>query len=124
MHYQEPHAQAKLITVTQGAIQDVIVDLREGSPTRLGIFSFTLESGRQNQLFIPSGFAHGFLVLGSSIAEVSYLADAPYSPSTEKCFAWDSPTLVDVWKMRPQILSPRDSDAAKLHALHIGTQEV
>ena len=117
MHYQEPLAQAKLITVIQGAIQDVVVDQRSGSTTFNQIFSFDLNSESTNQIFIPRGFAHGFLVVSPNNAIISYLADAPFSPADEGSFAWDSPNLKPIWQTLPNKLSSRDQSAPPREAL-------
>ena len=83
LHYQKkPHEQSKLVRVIKGEIQDVVVDLRKKSQTYLNYQSFILNDKNKNQLFVPKGFAHGFLVL-SEYAIVSYKVDNLYSPSDE-----------------------------------------
>ena len=107
MHYQSPSSQAKLITLVSGAIQDVIIDLREGSETYMQWDSFSLSENELNQVLVPRGFAHGFLVTGDH-ALITYLADAPYKPEEERIIAWDDPRFNIGWQVVPQIISPRD----------------
>jgi dTDP-4-dehydrorhamnose 3,5-epimerase len=84
LHYQlEPFAQSKLIRVLEGTILDVVVDIREKSPTYGNQFTIELSSENKNQLFIPKGFAHGFSVLSES-ATVFYKTDQYYNPETER----------------------------------------
>lgn len=109
MHYQSPSSQAKLITLISGAIQDVIIDLREDSETYMQWDSFDLSENGLNQVLIPKGFAHGFLVTGDH-ALITYLADAPYQPEHEHIIAWDDPRFNIGWKATPQIISSRDRD--------------
>ena len=108
LHYQDPTWQAKLLTVLEGSIQDVAVDLRPESPDYGQWISFELEAGRLDQVFIPRGFAHGFLVTGSQPASVVYLADAPYRPEDEKVLAWNDPKLAIDWLEEPKCLNDRD----------------
>lgn len=110
LHYQQdPKAQSKLIAVTSGEIQDVIVDIRKNSPTYGQHFSVILSSEKRNQLFVPKGFAHGFLVL-SDEAEIFYAIDDFYSPENEGGLFYDDPSLSIEWKLpREQIiLSAKD----------------
>ncbi len=108
MHFQQPNYQAKLITLISGEIQDVIIDLRENSETYMQWDSFILNEVGMNQIYVPRGFAHGFLVTGEH-ALISYLADAPYRPSEEKIIPWDDPKLNIDWVDNPLVLSPNDS---------------
>ena len=81
MHYQtEPHGEAKLVRCTSGAIFDVIVDIRPGSPTRLGWFGTELTAANRRALYVPTGFAHGFVTL-TDAAEVSYMISTPTHPA-------------------------------------------
>lgn len=99
LHFQRnPHAQAKLVRVLQGAILDVAVDIREGSPTFGQHFSIELSDVNNKQLFIPGGFAHGFSVL-SQTAVVSYKCDAYYHKESEGGIRFDDPELGIDWKV-------------------------
>lgn len=110
MHYQLPYAQAKLISVPHGEIYDVVVDLRSHSTTFGQWFGVYLSNTNHQLLFIPEGFAHGFLAI-SEIAVVQYKTSAYYNPSTEHCLDWQDPTVGIDWplphKVSPQ-LSPKD----------------
>lgn len=110
LHYQRPpYAQAKLVRVVQGAILDVAVDMRHGSPTYGQYVAVELSSSNQRQLYIPRGFAHGFAVLGAE-ARVLYKCDNPYMPEAEGTIRWDDPSLAIDWGVdRAQAkLSPKD----------------
>ena len=105
MHFQlPPHAHEKLVYVTQGHILDVVVDLRATSATYQQIFSLTLEAHTQ-ALFIPQGFAHGFLTL-SPTATVVYSVATGYEPSADAGIRWDS--LDFAWPISQPVMSERD----------------
>ena len=91
MHFQDPEPQTKLLTLIEGSVQDIVADLRPDSPTYLTFAVHHLEAAGENQLLIPKGCAHGFLVTGTVPALFSYLADAPYRPDCEKTLRWDHP---------------------------------
>lgn len=116
LHLQsDPMAQGKLVRVTIGEVFDVAVDLRSGSPTFGRWVGETLSAENGRQLWIPAGFAHGYLVL-SDRAEFQYKVTAYYSPVHERVLAWDDPTVGVKWplgKVRP-ILSPKDAAGAAL----------
>jgi len=99
MHYQlPPHAQGKLVRVVNGAVFDVAVDLRSASPT-FGRWSGTeLSAENQRQLWIPPGFAHGFLVL-SETADFLYKTSGAYAPECEGALRWDDPTVGIQWPL-------------------------
>ena len=110
MHFQkQPHEQSKLVTVTKGKIQDVIIDLRKDSPTFGSHFSVILSEDKKNQLFVPKGFAHGFLVL-SDQAEIFYAIDDFYAPNFEDGLCYNDPLLKIKWEIAENeiILSERD----------------
>jgi dTDP-4-dehydrorhamnose 3,5-epimerase len=109
MHYQaEPHAQAKLVSVTRGAIFDVAVDLRGDSRYYGRWVGARLDDERMQQLYVPEGFAHGFLVL-SDVADVLYkVRGAGYEPTAERGLRWDDPSLAIDWGIEAPILSQRD----------------
>lgn len=110
LHYQkEPYAQAKLVTVLHGEVFDVAVDIRKGSPTYKRWVGVRLRADRNEALYIPKGFAHGFCVLSES-AIVSYkVAGGEYAPEYERGIAWNDPTIGIDWPVRDPILSERDS---------------
>jgi dTDP-4-dehydrorhamnose 3,5-epimerase len=114
LHLQHPHEQAKLIQVLDGAVFDVAVDVRRGSP-RFGRWaSVELSSANRRQLYVPRGFAHGFLVT-SEHALVSYKASATYRPDAELAIRWDDPALAIAWPLAgPPTVSPRDAAAPPL----------
>jgi dTDP-4-dehydrorhamnose 3,5-epimerase len=99
LHYQlEPYAQSKLVRVLQGAILDVAVDLRKGSPTFGKFLSVELSASNKKQLFIPKGFAHGFSVL-SETAEVLYKCDNGYNKESEGGVIYNDPFLKIDWRI-------------------------
>lgn len=110
LHFQySSHAQAKLITATRGEIQDVIVDLRNGSPTFGAHYSTILTEQNKKQIYIPKGFAHGFLVL-SDEAEIFYAIDNFYAPDHEGGVAYNDPEINVSWQLKETqiILSEKD----------------
>jgi dTDP-4-dehydrorhamnose 3,5-epimerase len=108
LHFQRaPHAQAKLVRCTQGAIHDVIVDLRAGSPTRTRWFACELSAVSRRLLYVPEGFAHGFLTL-SDEAEVSYQIAGAWRPESEHGARFDDPAFGITWPSAPSVLSERD----------------
>lgn len=108
LHFQEdPFAQAKLVRCLKGEIEDVVVDLRKDSPTYLEHFSIVLSDQNLKMLFVPRGFAHGFLVL-SSEAEVLYKIDNSYSKSHEAGLRYDDPILGISWSIQPIQVCERD----------------
>ena len=108
MHWQaEPHAEAKLVRATRGAIFDVAVDLRPDSATRLKWFGASLDEENQFGLFIPAGFAHGFITLAEA-SEVLYLIDTPFQPEASRGACYDDPAFAIAWPRAPAVISPRD----------------
>ena len=115
LHYQrEPYSQSKLVRCVKGRVLDVAVDIRQGSPTFGQHIAVELSDENHRQLFIPSGFAHGFVVL-SEEALFQYKCSAYYAPQSEGGIAWDDPDLAIDWKLPHQhmILSSRDEKLPK-----------
>ena len=111
LHFQlPPYAQSKLIRVTKGRIWDVAVDLRKTSPTYSQYVSAELSAQTLKMLFIPAGFAHGFVTLVPN-CEIQYKTDAYYAPESEGGIRWDDPDLAIDWPIQynSAILSERDA---------------
>ena len=113
LHYQNPSAQGKLVMATSGAVYDVAVDLRTDSPTFRRWEAVELSGANLRQLWIPPGFAHGFLVLEDQ-TRFSYKCTAPYVREHEHTLRWDDPELGIEWPTRTPILSARDAAAPLL----------
>jgi len=114
MHYQmNPKAQGKLVSVTSGKVYDVVVDLREGSPTYGKWVSAELSAEKKNMLWVPVGFAHGFCVL-SETAEVMYYVTDTYSAEDEGGIIWNDPDLAIDWPVENPVLSEKDQEYSGL----------
>lgn len=108
LHYQVRQPQGKLVRVVRGAIFDVAVDLRRSSPTFGKWAGAELSEENRRQLWVPAGFAHGFVVLSES-ADVLYKTTEYYAPEHERCIAWDDPEIGIAWPAGPSpTLSDRD----------------
>lgn len=109
LHFQRPpHAEAKLVRCTRGAIFDVIVDLRRGSETHGEWFGVELHERRGNAIYVPEGFAHGFQTLTAD-AEVLYTISTPYAPDYASGVRWDDPTFGIEWPATSErTISERD----------------
>ena len=108
MHWQEgAGAETKLVRVVHGAIFDVAVDLRPGSPTRFRWYGLWLEVAVNRALLIPPGFAHGFLSQADDSA-VLYMMDAPHEPAAARGARWDDPRFAIDWPGAPVVISERD----------------
>lgn len=119
LHFQlPPRAQAKLVRVSRGAIFDVAVDLRHGSPTFGRHVSVVVSAEEWNQLYVPVGFAHGFCTLAPD-TEVIYKLTDVYAPDRERGLLWNDPALGIDWPVAEDdaILSPRDRGHPRLAAL-------
>jgi dTDP-4-dehydrorhamnose 3,5-epimerase len=103
MHYQLEKTQGKLVRVVSGAVYDVAVDLRKSSPSFGKWVGVELSADNHKQLWIPAGFAHGFLVL-SPTAEFLYKTTDYYHPQSEVCLAWDDPTVAIQWPLASSAL--------------------
>jgi dTDP-4-dehydrorhamnose 3,5-epimerase len=109
MHYNAaPHAEAKLVRCTSGAIWDVIVDLRRGSPERFRSVGVQLTAESGDALFVPEGFAHGFITLRDE-TEVLYMMGRAYVAGAARGLRWNDPRLGIAWPMAPAVLSDRDA---------------
>ncbi len=111
LHFQiPPYAQAKLVRVVRGAILDVAVDIRQGSPTYGKHVSIELSAENALQLFIAEGFAHGFATL-RPLTEIAYKVSAPYSKDCDRGIYWDDPSLRIPWPVTSDkaVLSPKDA---------------
>lgn len=112
LHYQlAPRAQAKLVRVVAGAVFDVAVDIRRSSPTFLRWTGVELSAGRFNQLFVPEGFAHGFVTLTPD-AEVLYKVTDVYAPEFDRSIRFDDPAIGVAWPVPPDEISLSPKDAA------------
>ena len=110
LHYQlSPYAQSKLVRVTTGKVLDVAVDIRRNSPTIGQYISAELSEENKHQLYIPKGFAHGFVVL-SNEAIFTYKVDAPYAPDHEASINYADPELNIDWKIPAQDIQTSDRD--------------
>lgn len=116
LHLQKaPHAQAKLVQVIKGMAQDVVVDLRPGSPTFKKCYSVTLDEKNGYQLFIPKGCAHGFLSLSDEVV-FQYKCDAYYAPAAEAGVIFNDNQLDITWQLDESeiLLSEKDMDLPTL----------
>jgi dTDP-4-dehydrorhamnose 3,5-epimerase len=109
LHYQIQHPQGKLVRVVQGAVLDVAVDIRKGSPTFGRSVALELSAENKLMLWIPEGFAHGFLVLSES-ADFLYKTTDYWHTKHERCIRWDDPALAIDWKLNiVPVLSAKDA---------------
>ena len=113
LHLQNPRAQGKLISVLRGRVLDVVVDVRLGSPTFLQHIAVELTDENRRQMWVPRGFAHGFLVLSKSV-DFFYKCDEYYSPADEIAVRWNDPTIGINWGIADPSLSARDATAPLL----------
>ncbi|XXF80664.1 dTDP-4-dehydrorhamnose 3,5-epimerase [Myxococcaceae bacterium GXIMD 01537] len=117
LHFQEPNAQGKLVQVLAGAVFDVAVDIRRGSPTFGKWVGVELSAQNRRQLWVPPGFAHGFYVMSES-ADFHYKCTALYSPESERSIIWNDPDVGVEWPLSGEapLLSPKDAAAPRLNA--------
>jgi len=113
LHYQLRHPQAKLCRVVHGEVQDVAVDIRVGSPCFGRWTSALLSAENKRQIYIPAGFAHGFLVL-SETAEFLYKCSDFYFPQDERGVTWNDPDLKIPWNIEQPLLSQKDQSYPRL----------
>jgi dTDP-4-dehydrorhamnose 3,5-epimerase len=115
LHLQHPRAQGKLVHVLRGAVWDVAVDVRVGSPTFGRWVGEELSADNGVQLYVPPGFAHGFVVTADE-ALVAYKCTAYYDPASELALRWDDPDLAVAWPVEPAVVGERDQGALSLAA--------
>src|SRR5437773_10781018 len=114
LHYQkDPAAQGKLVRCLVGAIYDVAVDIRKGSPTYGRWVGVELTAESRRMLWVPAGFAHGFCTL-TDVSEVGYKATAEYSAAHDRGFRWNDPAVGVTWPVKAPVLSPKDAQAPPL----------
>jgi dTDP-4-dehydrorhamnose 3,5-epimerase len=116
LHYQLRHPQAKLCRVVEGEVLDVAVDIRIGSPTFGKWASVLLSAERQNQIFIPLGFAHGFVALSDSV-QFLYKCSDFYDPAGEYGIIWSDPDLAISWGVANPVVSEKDAKYSTLAAM-------
>ena len=113
LHFQHPRSQGKLVSVLEGSIFDVAVDVRRGSPGFGQWTGIELNEESRRQLYVPEGFAHGFCVTSDS-ALVHYLCTTEYAPEHDAVVAWNDPDIGVQWPIEPTSLSARDGSAPSL----------
>jgi dTDP-4-dehydrorhamnose 3,5-epimerase len=111
LHYQSPGAQGKLVRVVRGAVFDVAVDMRRASPQFGQWFGAELSADNQRMMWVPAGFAHGFLTLADD-TDFLYKCTAPYNAAAEQCLAWNDPSVGVVWPLDG--IDPQLSDKDRL----------
>ena len=113
LHYQlPPYTQAKLVRVIEGSVLDVAVDIRKSSPTFGKHVAVELTAENKHQLFVPHGFAHGFIVLSDS-ATFAYKVDNYYAPEHDRGIVFDDKDLAIDWRLPPEVLRLSDKDRAQ-----------
>jgi dTDP-4-dehydrorhamnose 3,5-epimerase len=113
LHFQHPVAQQKLVSVLAGEIFDVAVDVRRGSPSFGKWIGVHLSAANRRQLFVPEGFAHGYLVL-SDFSVVTYKASDRYNAATDHCLRWDDPEVGIAWPAASVVMSDKDRAGLRL----------
>jgi dTDP-4-dehydrorhamnose 3,5-epimerase len=110
MHYQlAPKAETKLVRCIRGALYDLILDLRQGSPTFGQSFGAELSADNRRMMYVPKGFAHGFLTLADD-TEAFYFVDEVYAPECERGIRWNDPRFHLAWPTAPVVLSDKDAN--------------
>lgn len=112
LHFQIERPQGKLVRVVKGRVFDVAVDIRKDSDTFGSWYGTELSEDNMNQLWIPPGLAHGFLVL-SDFADFEYKCTDYYLPQNERCLLWNDPKIGIEWPIRSPILSEKDKVGSK-----------
>ena len=118
LHFQQaPHAQGKLVRVTHGQALDIVVDLRKNSKTYGQHYKLVLCSDKANMMWIPAGFAHGFVALEDDTV-FQYKCDAVYNPQSEECLIWNDPKLGIDWETENPIISSKDEEGKRFDDLN------
>lgn len=117
LHYQHPKPQGKLVSVLEGSVFDVAVDIRPDSPTFRQWAGVELSAGNHRQFYIPEGFAHGFCVLDES-ALLNYFCTEVYHAEYDAALAWDDPDIGISWPVDSGALSEKDASAPRLKDIH------
>ncbi len=118
LHFQYPQWQGKLVRVLNGEIFDVAVDVRADSPTFGQWVGVTLSADNKQQLYVPSGYAHGFCVT-SELADVVYKCTSLYKPEDDTGIRWDDPDVNISWPIENPTVSEKDQGAGRLRDIHI-----
>jgi dTDP-4-dehydrorhamnose 3,5-epimerase len=113
LHYQEPNAQGKLVRCTRGAIFDVAVDIRRGSPTFGKWFGIELSDANKLMLWVPPGFAHGFCAMEDG-SDLVYKCTTLYDPPSDRAILWNDPEIGIEWPIEVPVLSGKDTKAPRL----------
>lgn len=113
LHFQEPGAQGKLVQVVRGAVLDVAVDIRRGSPSFGRWVSAELSEENRRQMWVPPGFAHGFCVL-TELADFVYKCTALYAQGNDRAILWNDPDIGIEWPITAPLLSAKDAAAPRL----------
>ena len=122
LHLQRPpHEEAKLVRCLAGAVFDVVVDLRPGSPTHLSWAGVELSAEQRNAIFVPKGIAHGFLTLVDA-CELEYLISTPYDADAAAGVRWDDPALDIEWPFAPVVLSERDAGFPDIDSARVAAE--
>jgi dTDP-4-dehydrorhamnose 3,5-epimerase len=112
LHYQmEPHAETKLVRCIRGRIYDVVVDLRQSSPSFGKWLAVELSQDNHFALYVPANFAHGFITLADN-TEIYYMIHGAYVPKASRTIRWNDPALAIEWPMQPTVISEQDKSAA------------
>ncbi len=118
MHYQlSPKAETKVVRCIHGALWDVVLDLREGSPTFGRWFGAELSAENRRMMYVPKGFAHGFITL-TDAAEAFYFVDEFYAPRHERGILWNDPTFKIEWPIEPAVISDKDRNHPRFNTAH------
>ena len=118
LHMQkEPHSEIKLVRCISGTVWDVIVDLRKNSETYGQYFAEELSAVNRKMMYVPKGFAHGFVSLKDS-SEIIYLVSTPYHPESEETILWNDPDIGIKWPTKISLISEKDTRGKKLKDLN------
>ena len=119
LHFQNyPHGQGKLVRVSKGSALDVVLDLRKDSKTYGKHFKYKLSDQNATMVWIPYGFAHGFIALEDQTV-FQYKCDALYNPESEGCIAWNDPSIGIDWGIKKPIVSAKDQEGKLLKDVHL-----